>query len=71
MTDELDEIVSIHWVIIHEDNTTFHLPFDRFKCSWLATAVDIWKGLPADLILQGEASEWRTILKDVQCCVCI
>ena len=28
---------------------------DRFKRSWLATAADIWNGLPADLILQGEA----------------
>ena len=44
---------------------------DRFKCmcSWLSTAVDIWNGLPADLILQGEVSGWCTILKDVQCCV--
>ena len=43
---------------------------DRFKCSWLATAADIWNGLPADLILQGEACGWRTILKDVQRCIC-
>ena len=43
---------------------------DRFKRSWLATAVDIWNGLPADLILQGEACGWRTILKDVQRCIC-
>ena len=43
---------------------------DRFKLSWLATAADIWNGLPADLILQGEACGWRTILKDVQCCIC-
>ena len=42
----------------------------RFKRSWLATAVDIWNGLPADLILQGEACGWRTILKDVQRCIC-
>ena len=41
---------------------------DRFKCSWLAIAADIWNGLPADLILQGEACGWRTILKDVQHC---
>ena len=27
-------------------------------------------GLPADLIVQGEASGWRTILKDVQRCIC-
>ena len=32
--------------------------------AWLATAADIWNGLPADMILQGEASGWRTILKD-------
>ena len=43
---------------------------DRFKHSWLATAADIWNGLPADLILQGEACGWRTILKDVQRCIC-
>ena len=43
---------------------------DRFKRNWLATAADIWNGLPADLILQGEACGWRTILKDVQCCTC-
>ena len=43
---------------------------DRFKHSWLATAVDIWNGLPADLILQRGAYEWCTILKDVQHCVC-
>ena len=28
---------------------------DRFKLSWLATAADIWNGLPANLILQGLA----------------
>ena len=38
---------------------------DRFKRSWLATATDIWNGLPAEMILQGEASGWCTILKDV------
>ena len=43
---------------------------DQFKRSWLATAADIWNGLPADLILQGEACGWRTILKDVQRCIC-
>ena len=43
---------------------------DRFKRSWLATAADIWNGLPADLILQGEACGWRTILKDVQRYIC-
>ena len=37
---------------------------DRFKCSWLATATDIWNGLPADMILQGKVSGWHTILKD-------
>ena len=26
---------------------------DRFKHSWLATAADIWNGLPANVILQG------------------
>ena len=43
---------------------------DRFKHSWLATAAAIWNGLPADLILQGEVCGWRTILTDVQCCIC-
>ena len=43
---------------------------DRFKRSWLAAAADIWNGLPADVILQGEASGWRTILKEVQRSVC-
>ena len=39
---------------------------DRFKHRWLATAVDIWNGLPADVILQGEASGWCTILTQWQ-----
>jgi len=39
---------------------------DRFKRSWLATATDIWNGLPADMILRGEVSGWRTVLKDIQ-----
>ena len=44
---------------------------DRFKRSWLATAAYVWNGLlPADLILQGEVSGWRIILKDVQRCIC-
>ena len=43
---------------------------DRFKRSWLATAADIWNGLPADMILQGGASGWHTILKEVQHSVC-
>ena len=42
---------------------------DRLKHSWLAIAADIRNGLPADVILQGEASGWCNILKDVQCCV--
>ena len=37
---------------------------DRFKRSWLATATDIWNGLPAGMILQGKISGWRTVLKD-------
>jgi len=39
---------------------------DRFKRSWLATAADIWNGLPADMILLGEVSGWRTVLKDIK-----
>ena len=27
---------------------------------------DIWIGLPADMILRGEVSGWRTVLKDIQ-----
>ena len=44
---------------------------DRFSLerSWMATAADIWNRLPADVIIQGEVSSWRTILKDVQCCI--
>ena len=43
---------------------------DRFKRSWLVTATDIWNGLPADIVLQGEANSWRIILKDTQRYVC-
>ena len=43
---------------------------DRAKRSWLATAADVWHGLPADVILQREVYSWCTILKDVQCCIC-
>ena len=32
----------------------------------LATATDIWNGLPADMILRGEFSGWCTVLKDIQ-----
>ena len=64
---------------LYSSNPAEHLRFvnacnfrtlDRFKRSWLATVADIWNELPADLILQGEASGWCTILKDVQHCVC-
>ena len=43
---------------------------DRFKHSWLAAAAGIWNGLPADVILQGEAFGWCTVLKDVQRFMC-
>ena len=39
---------------------------DRFKCSWLATATDIWNGLPADMILREEVFGWDTVLKNIQ-----
>ena len=55
---------------LHSVNPCNFRTLDRFKHSWLATAADIWNGLPADMIVQGEASGWRTILKDVQCCIC-
>ena len=42
-----------------------HLCF--VKHSWLGT---IWNDLQTDLILQGGASGWCTILEDVQCYVC-
>ena len=42
---------------------------DIFKCTCLATAAGIWNELLVDLILNGEASGWWTILKDVQHCV--
>ena len=34
---------------------------NRLKCSWRTVAADIWTGLPADVILQGEALDWCTI----------
>ena len=43
---------------------------DRFKHSWLATAVDIWNDLPAKVILPREVLGWRTVLKDIQHYVC-
>ena len=55
---------------LHFVNLCNFRTLDRFKRSWLATAAYIWNGLPADLILQGEACGWRTILKDVQHCIC-
>ena len=42
----------------------------RFKCSWLVTATDIWNGLPADILLQGETYGWHIILRDIQHFVC-
>ena len=40
-------------------------------CKQIAICINLginlsWNGLPADVILQGEASGWRTILKEVQ-----
>ena len=35
-----------------------------------ATAANIWNDLPADIILQGELSDWCTVLKDIQRFVC-
>ena len=49
---------------LHFVNPCNFRTLDRFKHSWLATATDIWNQLPANMILQGEASGWRTILKD-------
>ena len=42
---------------------------DKFRCSWLVSAVTIWNDLPADVILQGETLGWRTILKDTHRCI--
>ena len=55
---------------LHFVNPCNFRALDKFKRGWLSTAANIWNGLPADLILQGEASGQHTILKDVQHCVC-
>ena len=44
--------------------------FDKFRLSWLVSAVTIWNDLPADVILQEKTIGWRTILKDTQRCIC-
>ena len=49
---------------------------DRFRRSWLTSAVTIWNDLPADVILQGETLGWRTILRGLQryvfsCTICV
>jgi len=51
---------------LHLVNLCNFKTLDRFKRSWLATATDIWNGLPADIILWGEVSGWHTVLKDIQ-----
>ena len=45
---------------LHFVNPCNFRTLDIFKRSWLATAADIWNGLPANVILQGEASGWHT-----------
>ena len=55
---------------LHFVNPCIFSTMDKFKRSWLATAADIWNGLPANVILQGEASGWCIIWKDAQHCIC-
>ena len=47
-------------------NTCDFRTLERFKRSWLATAADIRNDLPGDMILQGGALGWCTVLKDIQ-----
>ena len=43
------------------------LPMKRIKMSEIR---EVTSRLPADIVLQGEANDWRTILKDTQRYVC-
>ena len=43
---------------------------DKFRRSWLVSAVNLWNDLPADVLLQGETLGWRAILKDIQRYIC-
>ena len=43
---------------------------DKFRRSWLVSAVNLWNDLPADVILQGETLGWLAILKDIQRYIC-
>ena len=59
--DPAEHLEHLHFVNLCNFKT-----LDGFKRSWLATATNIWNGLPADMILQGEVSGWRIVLKDMQ-----
>ena len=59
----------IIYVLLIKDPYNFKT-LDRFKCSWLVTATDIWNGLPGGMLLQGETYGWHTILRDIQRFVC-
>ena len=41
---------------------------DSFCRSWHAVISTIWDALPANLLLQGQATGWRFVLKDLQRC---
>ena len=41
---------------------------DSFHRSWHAVISTIWDALPANLLLQGQATGWRFVLKDLQRC---
>ena len=41
---------------------------DSFRRSWHAVISTIWDALPANLLLQGQATGWRFVLKDLQRC---
>ena len=41
---------------------------DHFRRSWHGSISSIWRTLPADLLLQGHAAGWRSVLKLLQRC---
>ena len=43
---------------------------DCYRRNWHDVISSIWNALPADLLLQGHAMGWRSVLKDLQYCCC-
>ena len=43
---------------------------DFYRRSWHGVILSIWNTLAADLLLQGLAISWRSVLKDLQRCCC-